>query len=188
MSTFSNMLEPLEPTKKFVLGLPENPKAKPLQKRQKQWLTISIGLMSPDNLLLFLEAINNLTDSIDEWWVEMPAEFHEIFNNLDHSDQLKKEKITFWQMTGMTLSLTWASVVCFKNFFKLFESTVIRLLAAIEEQISIDEASEDLIQVTLNSGQEKTVKLRELLEDNNLKDNIQYKSESSISILPRRTA
>jgi ABC-type uncharacterized transport system ATPase subunit len=82
------MLEPLEPTKKFVLGLPENPKAKPLQKRQKQWLTISIGLMSPDNLLLFLEAINNLTDSIDEWWVEMPAEFHEIFNNLDHSDQL----------------------------------------------------------------------------------------------------
>jgi hypothetical protein len=88
----------------------------------------------------------------------------------------------------MTLSLTWASVVCFKNFFKLFESTVIRLLAAIEEQISIDEASEDLIQVTLNSGQEKTVKLRELLEDNNLKDNIQYKSESSISILPRRTA
>jgi hypothetical protein len=182
------MLEPLEPTKKFILGLPENPRAKLLQKRQKQWLSINIGLMSPDNLLRFLEAINNLTDSIDEWWVEMPAEFYETFNNPERSGQHKKETITFWQMAGMTLSLTWASIVCFKNFFKLFESTVISLLAAIEEQIAIDEASEDLIQITLNSGQEKTVKLRELLEDNNLKDNIQYKSEASISILPRRTA
>ncbi|WP_286391233.1 hypothetical protein [Pseudanabaena mucicola] len=188
MSTFSSMLEPLEPTKKFILGLPENPRAKPLQKRQKQWLSINIGLMSPDNLLRFLEAINNLTDSIEEWWVEMPTEFYEIFNNPAQSDQHKKEKITFWQMTGMIFSLTWASIVCFKNFFKLFDSTVISLLAAIEEQIAIDEASEDLIQVTLNSGQEKTVKIRELLEDNNLKDNIQYKREASISILPRRTA
>lgn len=187
MSTLSNMLETLEPTKKFILGLPEDPRANPLQKRQRQWLSIGIGLMSPDNLLRFLEAINNLTDSIEEWWLEMPTELHEIFNNHEESYQYKKEKITFWQIAGMTLSITWASLVYFKNFFKLFESSVISLLAAIEEQISIDKTADDLIQVTLKSGQERTVKIRELLEDDNLQDNIQYKSEVTVSILPRRT-
>ena len=186
MSTFNGILEPFELTQRFILGLPESPINKTLKKRQKRSFLTKLCLISPDNLQLLLKAIGDLTISLDELWMEIPLELRNTLKLPSQKTQRGKSHPNFLQLSCIWISLAWASIVHFKNFFKLFESSFLSLLANIEEQVAIDEASDDVICIKLQSGEEKAVRLGDFLGNDDPQNNIQYKSDHSVLILPRR--
>jgi len=181
MSTFNGILEPFESTQRFILELPESYINKKLKKRQNHSLSSKLRLISPQNLLLLLDVIKDLTDSLDRLWVKISSKERSVLKSLCQKNEQNRKKPNLLQVSAIYISLAFASIVYSTNFFKLFKSRLISLLAAIEEQAAIDEASDDFINIKLLSGEEKIVKLGDFLESEDLQVNIQLSRSSSFN-------